>query len=87
MLIILCDLVQLLPLSEGDMTICSPEKGNIALSEARGQYNLSRVNKSSCRPHSAEASSQYPARKGISFHPLHKRFDSFMLETIKWANF
>ena len=40
--------IQLLPLSEGDMTICSPKLGNIA----RGQYNLSRVNKSSCHPHS-----------------------------------
>ena len=41
-------IIQLLPLSEGDMTICSPEAGNIA----RGQYYLSRVNKSSCHPHS-----------------------------------
>ena len=24
------DLIQLLPLSEGDMTVCSPEAGNIA---------------------------------------------------------
>ena len=37
-----------LPSSKGDMKICSPEAGNIA----RGQYNLSRVNKSSCHPHS-----------------------------------
>ena len=42
------DIIQLLPLSEGDMTICSPEAGNIA----RGQYKLSRVNKSPCHPHS-----------------------------------
>ena len=36
---------QLLPLSEGDMMICSPSTGNIAL----GQYL---INKSSCHPHS-----------------------------------
>ena len=34
-------IIQLLPFSEGDMTICSPEAGYIA----RRQYNLSRVNK------------------------------------------
>ena len=42
------NIIQLVPLSEGDMTICSPEAGNIA----RGQYILSRVNKLSCHPHS-----------------------------------
>ena len=41
-------IIQLLPLSEGDMTrqVILPE------GEACGQYNLSRVTKSSCHPHS-----------------------------------
>ena len=34
--------------SDGDMTICSPSTGYIAL----GQYYLPKVNKSSCHPHS-----------------------------------
>ena len=50
LMFLLAYIIQLLSLSEGDMTICSPKAGNIA----RGQYNLSRVNKSSCHPHSKE---------------------------------
>ena len=41
------NIIQLSPLCEGNMTVCSPEAGNIA----RGQYYLSKVNKSSCYPH------------------------------------
>ena len=39
-------IIQLLPFHEGNMTIYSPSTGNIA----RGQYYLSRVNKSSYYP-------------------------------------